>query len=108
MAERLHHMKVPEVVVQLNVGALDGFLKYLSQALGELSTEVIESKNRISMHEGTCAALIKQVSRGHHSRAAAFAHYSRRCPPPVRTLSPTDGRAQRGNEARESQKCRNA
>ena len=88
MAERLHHMKVPEVVVQLNVGALDGFLRNLTQALGELGTEVIESKNRISMQEGTCAALVRQVSRGHHSCAAAVAHFSRCCPPPVRTLSP--------------------
>jgi hypothetical protein len=105
MAERLHHMKVPEVVVQLNVGALDGFLRNLTQALGELSTEVIESKNRISMHEGTCAALIKQVSREHHSRAAVVAHFSRRCDPRCAHCLPADGRAQRGNEARESEKC---
>ena len=78
MAERLHALKVPEalpVVIQLDNTALDGFLKNLMQALGELGAEVTESKHKASANEVTCVALLKQVCACRH-RCRLSAVYS--------------------------------
>ena len=83
MAERLHALKIPEalpVVIQLENTVLDGFLKNLMQALGELGAEVAESKGKASASEVNCVALLKQVgARRHRCRCVRSFSVRRPC-----------------------------
>ena len=91
MAERLHTLKIPEalpVVIQLENTVLDGFLKNLMQALGELTTEVTESKGKVSANEVNSVALLKQVcARGHRCRLRAVFFGAGRASEGLRTAS---------------------
>lgn len=66
MTVHLQNLKVPEalpVVIQLDNTDLAGFLKSLMSALHEITTDVVEVKDKASSSEATSFNVLKQVSK---------------------------------------------